>query len=66
MFTSTPWLEVEKFREDNLEKAQFERKMRLEVLDIAGIYHYKDKPFNEFFDKLSASDNLKYFESRSI
>jgi hypothetical protein len=66
LFTSTPWLEEFDFREKHLEKADFERKIKLEVLDVAGIYHYKDKPFNEFFDKLCSQENLKYFENRSF
>lgn len=51
-FTSTPWLNEIEFREKELEPADVERKMKLEVLDLA-IYHYSDQHFDNFFEKLA-------------
>jgi len=40
--TSTPWLNEDKFREEALVEAESERKMKIEILDCAGIFHYND------------------------
>lgn len=65
MSVSTPWLREQEYRENNLEKVKFERKIKLEVLDV-GVYHYNDKVFDEFFDTLAGCDNVSYFELRSL
>lgn len=40
--------------------------MKLETLDIAGVYHYNDEDQDKFFDALAATDKFEYFELRSI
>jgi hypothetical protein len=43
MTTSSPWLNEEKFVEEVLDsEVENERKLKLELLDVAGVYHYND------------------------
>lgn len=40
--------------------------MKVETLDIAGVYHYNDPDEDKFFDALSSTDQFEYFELKSI
>lgn len=43
-----------------------ERKVKVETLDIAGIFHYNDPDEDKFFDALASCDSFEYFELKSI
>lgn len=43
-----------------------ESRINCEFLDVGGIYHFKDKDFDGFFDTLANTENILTFERRSI
>ena len=69
---SSPLLDEEEYADklikpfpDN-EDEIVEKKMKLEMLDVASVFHYKDKDQDRFFDSLASIEKGEYFKLRSI
>ena len=43
-----------------------ETRIRMEFIDIPGVYHFLDKDSDPFFDALAATSNLEYFKKKAI
>ena len=61
MTTSSPWLNEQKLREEILDPDGNQRKLKIESLDIAGLYHYNDPDQDKLFDALAATSRFEYF-----
>lgn len=47
------WFEEKEFRAALFDPYQIETRIKCEVLDLPGVYHYLDGEFNQVFDALS-------------
>ena len=64
---STPILDEEEFNELMIdEEGENEKKVKLEILDVAGVFHYANENQDKFFDALAASSKTEYFTLKSI
>ena len=47
-------------------KKPVETRIKVEFLDMPGIYHLQDKDNDDFFDQLTLTENIRFFEKRAI
>jgi len=52
--------------EDQLKIRQIDRSIKLQLIDLPGIYHMEDKDFKNFFKALDESKQIKYFSNSAI
>jgi len=49
-----------------MDRDNMETRIKCEIIDLPGVYHYLDPDFQSFFDMLAITENLDYFNQRSI
>ena len=47
-------------------KKPVETRIKLEFIDLPGVYHFQDKNFEDFFEALANTSNLDFFKKKPI
>ena len=69
MTTGSIWLEEAQFKKEMVSEKSaegIESRIKVEILDMPGIYHYHDEDFQDFFDQLAETEVLGFFDKLSI
>ncbi|CDW71088.1 wd-40 repeat protein [Stylonychia lemnae] len=66
IITSELWFKEEDFFKQIMDRENMETRIKCEFIDLPGVYHYLDPDFQSFFDQLAITENLDYFNQKSI
>lgn len=64
--TTSLWLEEKKVKTEILSPTKSEAKIKIELLDMPDIYHFRDEKFNDVFKELAGLENYNFFENKAI
>ena len=66
IITCPLWYDENEVKDKLMTKKPVETRIRMEFIDIPGVYHFLDKGFNGFFDALAGTDDLEFFSKKAV
>lgn len=60
------WFKQKDIEDAIMRPKPIENRIKVEFIDLPGVYHYLDEEFGQVFEELAKTDSIEFFNIKSI